>query len=240
MPKERVDRKRLLKEPDEFISTTVRVMRWLRRNSRRVAAGVILVVVAGVALWGWGVYQARRESQAQDLHSQAYRLYARAMEETDKATSQDVMAKAVERFQVVIKQFPDTRAGWMARLYRARACYALGRYDEALHDFEAALASIPSGDDGTMRALALQGLGQVHAAKGEWEKAVAVFQRVRSEGGGAFSRFADWELARCYEEQGKPKEALSVYQALLAVVSEPLQREMLQFKMARISEALKE
>lgn len=240
MPKEKVDRKKLLKEPDEFISTSMRAMSWLRRNSRWVTAGAVLAVVCGVAVWGWKVYQDRREAQAQELQGQAYSLYARAVDESDKGAAQDLMGKAVERFQAVIRQFPETRTGWIARVYRGRTCYALGRYEEAVEDFEAALASVPSGDDGTMRALALQGLGLALQAKGEWEKAARAFQSLKEAAGGSFARMADLELARCYEKQGKTKEALSVYQSLLGLLREPFQREMVQAQMARLSQGLKE
>lgn len=240
MPKEKVDRKRLLKEPDEFISTTMRAMGWLRRNSRWVSAAAVLAVVCGVAVWGWTVYKHRRENQAQELHGQAYSLYARGVEETDISASKELMEKAVEKFQAVIKEFPDTRTAWMARMYRARASYALGKYEEALKDFEAALASVPSGDDGTMRALALQGLGLAFQAKGDWEKAARAFQSIKEAAGGSFGRMAELELARCYEKQGKTKEALSVYQSLLGFLSEPLQKEMVQAQISRLSQSLKE
>ncbi len=240
MPKEKFDRKRLLKEPDEFISTSMKAMAWLRRNSRWVTAGAVLLVVCGVAVWGWKVYQARREAQAQELHSQAYSLYARAMEQTNRDASTDLMGRAAERFQEVVKQFPDTRTGWMARVYRARARYALGRHVEAVEDFQAALASVPSGDDGTMRALALQGLGLAFQAQGEWERAASAFQSLKQVAEGSFGRVADLELARCYEKQGKTKEALDMYQSLLGLLSEPLQRDMIQARMARLSQSLKE
>lgn len=237
MPKQRVDRKRLLKEPDEFITTTMRAMAWLRRNSRWVTAGVIAVLVTGVAFWGWRVYQTRKEFNAQDMLSQAYRLYAKAIHEDSGSDSQDLLSKAVERLQAVTIQFPGTRAAWMAMLYRGRALCALGRYQEAQEVFEVALGSAPSGDDGTMRALAIMGLGQAHAANGQWQEAASAFERLRSEGGGAFSRLAEWELARCYEQQGRSQEAAALYESLLAKVSEPLEREMIQSRLSGLAQA---
>ncbi len=240
MPKEKVDRKRLLKEPDEFISTSMRLMGWLRRNSRWVTAGAVLVVVCGVAFWGWRVYQSRIEAQAQDLFSQAYGLYSRAMEETQMAVSQDLMGRAAERFQAIIKQFPHTTAGWMARVYRGRACYGLGKYPEAIEEFEAALASLPSSGHGTMRAVALHGLGLALQAKGDWDRAAEVFSSLKETASGSFGRVAELELAKCYEKQGKAKEALSLYRSLLGTLNEPLQKEMIQAQVARLSQSLKE
>ncbi len=231
MSPRKVDKKKLLKEPDEFISTTMKAMLWLKRNSRLVASACLIVVVAAVAIWGWGVYQNRREAQAQELFSQAYKIYSRALEASEESTSRDLMNQAAERFSGTVKEFPGTRAAWMARLYRGRADYSLGRYDEAIKEFRGAVDSVPKGDDGTLKGLSLQGLAQAYVAKGECDKAVELLRELRGQAGGAFGTMADWELGKCYEVQGKIQEAISLYQALSAVVGQPLQREMIQARL---------
>lgn len=231
MPPKKVDKKKLLKEPDEFISTTMRAMLWLKRNSRMVGSAALVGVIVGVAIWGWGVYQNRREAKAHDSFSQAYKIYSRALEASEESTSKDLMAKAAERFSNTRKEFSGTRAGWMAGLYRARADYSLGRYEEAMKGFREALNSVPKGDDGTLKGLSLQGLAQAYVASGQCDKAVELLKELRGQAGGAFAIVADWELGKCYESQGKSEEALSVYQALFAVVGQPIQREMVRAKL---------
>ncbi len=231
MSPKKADKKKLLKEPDEFISTTMRAMLWLKRNSRLVGSSALILVVIGIAIWGWGVYQNRREAQAQELFSQAYKIYTRALEASEESTSRGLMNQAAEKFLSTVKEFPGTRAAWMATLYRGRADYNLGRYDEAIKEFRGAVDSVPKGDDGTLKGLSLQGLAQAYVAKGECDKAVELLRDLRNQARGAFGTVADWELGKCYEVQGKIQEAISVYQALSAIVGQPLQREMIQARL---------
>lgn len=235
MPKERVDRKRLLKEPDEFITTTARTMDFLRENAKWVTAAVIVVVVMGVGAWGWRLHQARNERQAYELQAQALQVFKRAAEQQDPAASGDLMGKAVDRFQTVIQRFPGTRAAWMARLYRGHACHALGRYDEALHDYEAALGDASGGDSPEMKALALEGIAYTWSSKGDLDRAVAAFQQLRDQGGSAFQGVAVWNLALLYERQGKAREALDLYQVVQQSPADATHRELARAKAAELS-----
>lgn len=226
MPRQKLDRKKLLKEPDEFISTTVRLMRWTKRNSRWVAAGCAVLLIVGVATWGWGVYTDRTEMEAQDLLRQAHALYGRSFEATDEGTSRQLLTKAIDRLSEVSNQYPRTIAAWMARIYKGRALLRLDRKEEARAEFELALKGLPKGDEGTLKGLALQGLAEAHMAMGDWPRAEELLKELRLVLGGAFARIADWQLAKCYEALGKKEEALSVYQVLSSVVSDPLEKEM--------------
>jgi tetratricopeptide (TPR) repeat protein len=235
MPKERVDRKRLLKEPDEFITTSARAYDYLKRNSKWVTGLLILVCVVGAAVWGWRAHQGARERQAQLLYSEAYKIYASSLEQTDEAASRDLLNKAMERFQTLIQQFGGTRAGWMGRVHRGHAGFALKRYDEALHDYEAALREIPAGGSLEMKALVLQGLGHTWMAKGDLERAISFFRQLKAEGGPAFERTAQWDMARCYELQGTAKEALQIYEELQSGSIDTMQRELAKAKVAELA-----
>jgi len=49
-----VTRKELLKEPDEFITTTGSVMKWIRENPRRFGVGLAVIIV--ILALGFGLY----------------------------------------------------------------------------------------------------------------------------------------------------------------------------------------
>jgi tetratricopeptide (TPR) repeat protein len=123
----------------------------------------------------------------------------------------------------------------MARIHRGHAGFALKRFDEALHDYEAALKGIPTGRSREMKALALRGLGHTWMAKGDLERAISYFQQLKAEGGPAFERAAQWDIARCYERQGKTKEALEIYQDLQTSPSDSMQRELAKAKVAELA-----
>lgn len=232
MPTQKVSRKELLKSPDEFISTTARLMEWLKKYSRWVSAGVIVVIVVAAAIWGWRLHQDRRERRAQELQGQAYQLYRDATAQTDDATSQDLLKKARDRFQEVIQEYDGTQAAEMARIYRGHASYALGLYGEAIEDYESALGGISSEG---MKTLALQGLGYALMAQGDLEEAIETFKELQQLGGAGFQRTARWNIARCLEKQGKTDEALKIYRELEESFPDMVQRLMAQARIQVLS-----
>jgi predicted negative regulator of RcsB-dependent stress response len=234
MPRQKVTRKQLLKEPDEFLSTSLRTYRLLKHHSGWVTAGILAIFVAGVGVWGWRIYQERREGQAMAAHAEAYQIYRKAAEQLDEAASKDLMDRAVERFQTVIQRFDGTQAAWMAHLYRGHACYAVRRYDEAIHDYEAALSGASGGAE-EIRALAMEGLGYTRMAKGDTDGAMSAFQGLKEQGGPAFQRTAKWNMARCYERLGKVQEALDLFKELERSLLNPLQRELAKFKVLELA-----
>jgi tetratricopeptide (TPR) repeat protein len=227
MAKEKISRKQLLKEPDEFISSTGRALEFVRRNTKWVAVGVIGIIVIGLAFWGFRGYQNRRESKAQDAYVQAHQIYRNAMGQTDEATMKDMLAKAVDRFQEVIQKHDGTQAAWLARIYRGHACLDLKRYEEAIHAYDAALETVPSQET---QALIFQGLGHAWMAKDDLDKAIYYFQKLRDQGGEGLRRTALWNIAVCYQRQGKTAEALKLYRELENLFPDEMQRLMARAK----------
>ncbi len=236
MAKEKVARKKLLKEPDEFITTSARAMAFLRRYSQWVAALGVLLLLVALGIWGWRQYQERRERQGMELQAQAHQVYKNAMDQTDESVRKDLLAKAVDRFQKVIQQYQGTRASWMAMVYRGHACYALGRYEEAIHDYESSMEAAPSRDSEEMKALALQGLGYAWMAKGDLDKAITCFQGLKERGGTTFQRTAQWNIARCYERQGRKQEALAAYKEIEESFPDGYFAHLAKAKVAELSE----
>ena len=57
MAEKKVTRKELLKEPDEFLTTSAQVIRYTREHPRSVALGCALVVIGLLAVAGVYYYQ---------------------------------------------------------------------------------------------------------------------------------------------------------------------------------------
>jgi|YNPNPStandDraft_1061719.scaffolds.fasta_scaffold01416_7 tetratricopeptide (TPR) repeat protein len=236
MAKEKVARKRLLKEPDEFITISARMIGLLRHYGNWAMAFGVLILLVGLGIWGWRQHQERTERQAMELQAQAQQVYRNALEQTDETARRDLMAKAVDRFQKVIQQYQGTHAAWVARIYRGHACYALGRYEEAIHDYESAMGTTPSGRDlQEMRALALQGLGYAWMAKGDRDKALEYFQLLKERGGAPFQRTAQWNIARLLERQGRSEEALEIYKEIEKSFAEGYYGQLAKAKVAELS-----
>jgi predicted negative regulator of RcsB-dependent stress response len=231
MAREKVDRKTLLKAPDEFLTTTGHAFAWLRDHINYVIGlCVALVIIAAVAL-GWNWYQNRQEQHAQELQAQAFQLYRNAINQTDPNSRSDLLAKAVARFQEVTQEHAGTKAALLAHIYNGHASYALGEYKQALASYKAALARAPSTG---IKAMALQGMGYAYMALKDWEKAIDTFEKLKAQGE-AFTGAAQWNIAQCLEEQGKVADALAIYRAMEGTIQNRVHRILVQSKIDRLS-----
>jgi tetratricopeptide (TPR) repeat protein len=177
-------------------------------------------------------YHDRRERQAQDLQAQAYQLYRSAVEQEDEVASKDLLSKAQDRFEEVIEEFDGTHAANMARIYRGHASFALGRYEDAIEDYEGAHERISLPE---MKALALQGLGFSLMSEGEFERAIETFKKLGEMGGAGFQGTVQWNIARCYERQGKVQNAVEIYRELKQSSPDHMRRMLAEAKLAQLA-----
>lgn len=123
---------------------------------------------------------------------------------------------------VALKSYDDSidLAGAQNRLReatvgKARALFALERFDEATKLFESVAGT--KEWRGEVTALSLHHLGLIAARRGDQPKAIAFFQRVFVSQG----RYTDWvaksylESGRAFESLGKTTEAIATYREML-------------------------
>ena len=67
MAKVKKTRKELLKEPDEFITTTGKLIRWAVKYQTQLTYGLIAVVVVAIGVSTYRYFNARAEAQAAQL-----------------------------------------------------------------------------------------------------------------------------------------------------------------------------
>lgn len=196
MARRRIPR-RELKKPDEFISTTGRVLRFLVEH-RRKALYLILAIVAGVGgTFGYRYYERKQEAGAEIALHQALSLKDRA----------DALREVVSRYE-------GRRAGEFARLYLAHELRNKGKFAEAAARYREVLERAQEGS--YERELARWGLAYSLEEQGELEEALFLY-RALMEGDAVWLPREEAFLgaARIHENLGQRKKALKVYEALL-------------------------
>ena len=129
----RVTRKQLLKEPDEFMTTTGRIIRWGQQYARQLAyaAGAFLILMVVIA--GYRYFSNNAENKAFLLLDQAVGKY-----ETQKA-GMDVLAAyeaAREDFEYIIRKYDNTEGGKLATVVFAGISYDAGDAEKAIQLYE--------------------------------------------------------------------------------------------------------
>jgi tetratricopeptide (TPR) repeat protein len=206
MPTKKISRKRLLKEPDEFISTTAKVMQFLRVHRREVTLYAVVAVALATAGLGGYSYFRWQKGKAQGIQQQGFQLYQETLNkaanpEGDKANYK----KALEKFQEALAVYSWGNVGQLSRIYIGHCFYGLKEYDQAIQAYSRCL-------EGPFRSLALNGLGYCYESKGDYAKAAENYQKVAEEDGNPYQEESMLDLARCYEALKEKGKALEVYQ----------------------------
>ena len=84
----KIDRKKLLKEPDEFLTLSDRAVRWARTHTRPLTIGVCAALAGMILVLGIQAYLNHRQAQG----AQAQELY-RALVGQDKDLTVSQMAR---------------------------------------------------------------------------------------------------------------------------------------------------
>lgn len=189
-----------LKQPDEFVTASGRVVEWARENPDTVKYGAIgfvavLLVIAGVSWW----VTSRNDSANRQFYG-AIELY--------KA---EQWAEAYDGFKGLADSLGSTDYGRLATLYSARAAMQLDKPAEAIPFYREYLGGTTTV---TLQQLARLNLGRALAktgdsagAKSELEAALALAGPAKPE--------VTLELAGVEDAAGATDRAIELYAAYL-------------------------
>lgn len=156
-----------LKQPDEFVTATGKVVDWARENPDTVRNGAIafvalLLVIIGVSWWA----SSRNSSANQQFYSASELYKAKQWQE------------AYDGFASLSNSLGGTNYGHLASLYAARSALKLDKLDDAIRFYNAYLGGSSTVALEQLARLnlgrALSKKGDNGAAKGELEKALAL------------------------------------------------------------------
>jgi tetratricopeptide (TPR) repeat protein len=205
-------RKELLKEPDQFITFSGKMIAFGQRHRRPltyavVAVACLLVVFTAVRYW-----TARAENRAFALLDQ-YTAQYQAQRAATENSSEEAREAVREGFETLIADYGNRVGGKLARIRYGDICYQAGRVDEAIALYERALTDF---DDAPFyRALILNSLGYAHADQQDWEKATGYLTRVVAMPEAPLRDKALFVLAGIHDAQGRRDEAAAAYRKLL-------------------------
>jgi tetratricopeptide (TPR) repeat protein len=206
----KMTRKELLKEPDQFITFSGRLIAFGQRYGRQLTYGVValLVVLAGYTAVRYFI--ARAEHRALDLldrYSAEYRLAL-------AAKGPQAALEAVEAgLASLVDDYGRRSAGRMARIRYADLCYAAGRYEKASELYTQAMADL--GQEPFYRALVLNGLGQAHWQHGDLDRAVTAFGQIADIANAPLRAQALFAMADLYTALGQSEKSQDAYRRLV-------------------------
>jgi tetratricopeptide (TPR) repeat protein len=228
MAEKKISRKKLLKEPDEFITTTGKVVRLVRENQRQIFIyGIVAVAVIAAGILGYS-YFSWQEGKAQAIQQQGVQIYQEAYSQTGNIEKEkENFKKALEKFKEAWNVYSRGKAGQVSQIYMGNCYYAMQEYDAAIQAYTACL-------DGAFRPIAAQGIGYGYEAKGDYAKAMESFQRNAEGDSNPYQEEGLLGVARCYEALKQPAKALETYQKALTKNPKSKMAEFMQWKVSEL------
>ena len=223
----RVTRKQLLKEPDEFITTTGRIIRWGQQYTRQltVAAGLFLLLLAVIA--GYRYFSNNAQNKAFTLLDQAVSKY-----ETQKA-GLDIPGAyegVKQDFEYIIRKYDNTEGGKLATVVFAGISYDAGDVERAIQLYETALNHFKN--DPTYQNLLWTGLGYAYEKKQDVRMAVSCFEKIAAGEDPVVKDVALFNMGRLYQELGDTDKSKQAYERLTTEHTDSMYYQLAMEKVA--------
>ena len=237
MARQRITRKELLRQPDQFLTRSARVITWVEMNASSILYTAGAVILAVVLVVGWFVWRTNRHARAEAMLFAAMNAGGNGEVAQQNTSRNDEMIKAL---QSLVRGYGGTPAAIQAYWNLGRLYFARAEYVAALEAYEQARARL-SGDRDNPLLSAMISLNVAYAeeAQGACEQALRNFETVLSAPTATWLRSEAYlGMGRCHEQSGVPEKAVEVYDRALTdpEVNGPA-REHLEERLANLQAA---
>lgn len=212
MAEKKLSRKELLKEPDEFITLSGKVLRYGREHPRIVTILCILLVMCLISGAGIYTYQKQRKDQSHELFETAYRNY-RAAILSQNSPSKEQLDKLLNEFNGIAKEYGSLLAGEMALLYSGHVLYKMRDFKGALERYTK-MKSTHLAQSG-LGSMLMYHIAMTYLALKDYEQAKLLFEQLSKNTDSPYLREAYASIATIYEATDKKKEAVQAYRQYL-------------------------
>lgn len=206
----KVDRKKLLKQPDEFLTFSDRAVRWGRQNIKMLTIGGSALLLAIAATLGIQTYLNYRSSQAGKALAVVYDDFVAVMLGQPDAAKAEAVATGLAQ---VVEQYGATEAGMQARLALGELWLRQGQAEKA----EKTLAAL--GEEPYLPAplapLALAALGRSLELRQKLGEAAEAYANAAKAAGPSQAALYRLDRARVLEASGDKAQAEALYRELL-------------------------
>jgi predicted negative regulator of RcsB-dependent stress response len=184
--------------------TVYAVLGWLHANRNRLLIGLGVVaavgLIAGIATW-------KKDQDAANAEALLFELPVAS------SPNMPVIPPAPSAYLDLAAKYPNTSAGEYAQLFGAESLFVNGSYAESQREFSKYLQEHP---ESPLAAEARMGMAACLEAQGKTSEAIQEYQRVTAgyPSDVNVTEPAKLTMARLYEQQNRPDQALTFYSEL--------------------------
>ncbi len=210
MAARKVNRKRLLKEPDEFLTFSARMIEFFQQNRKAVVGGVLAALLVLVASIGLMTYLKRQAEAAFDLLAKIERNYAASRA---KADAKEALATVEQDLKRLVKEHGGRTAGRLGTYLYGAWLLEAGRTEPAIEKYQQVLKDLERYPG--FRQIILSGLGHAWEQEQQWDKALSFYKKVKEADTWLMDDMALFQMGRLYEQIGKKEEGRKAFRQLV-------------------------
>ncbi|MBT3256970.1 MAG: tetratricopeptide repeat protein [Deltaproteobacteria bacterium] len=203
MAKKKLSRKELLKNTDEFLTLSGKVVLYFNQHMhqlRLIGIGLAAIAVLYLSVWG---YMKHTNKKGQAAYNVAYDALVQSLQSEE--TDEEGMKKSEGLFEAVINDYGMSRAADLALAQVGHAKFTNKQYDEAI-DYYQEFSNKASGNE-AYKTLTLLGLAACYEAKGDMKEAVSILDGIIKASDNPFRENAMLDLERVYRLDNQPEKA---------------------------------
>ncbi|WP_373499389.1 tetratricopeptide repeat protein [Desulfococcus sp.] len=220
-------RKQLLKQPDEFLSFSGKLLATVIQYKVHAVSG--LGVILAVVLLASGIHYMGNRAE-----NQAFSLLQKGLADYGRTLPGDGAKKAYESaagsFQAVLKDYSGRDGGKLARIIYAGMAYDAGDFDAAIAHYKEALDAADAYPG--LRPFLYSGLGRAYDAKKEYALAAKQFESVTQGADPVLKEDAYLNLGFIYDRMGNPEKSAETFKKFIADYPESAFLGMVKEKLA--------
>jgi len=221
---------------DEIVPVIERVRQSFVENWRLFGVGFILLGTIVVVVMLWMASLERKENHASFLLSQG----VTKLKEAEGVSGEEASAAYEEALKVLkdlVEGYGSTESGEVGVFYLGKVLSRLGRYGEAIQQYESFLSL--DGNGQLYRSLALRSLGYAYQHEKAYDKAVKCFRELTQMEGSFLREESVLALARLYEAMGQKQEALDAYKNFLTEYPDSIESNRIVRKVALLEKQVR-
>jgi len=208
----KINRKKLLKEPDEFLTWSRKTFNYLVSHINQVIiviTGIMLIALMGVGIRAWNQ---NSENKAMVLLNQAMTQYKEAVNK-DQQALEEAFPTIQESFETLIEDYLNTSAGRAGLIAYAQVNYVMKRFDKAIELLKTCDKKLDK--QSSLKPIIQDGLAYAYIGKNEYDKAIDCLNKIIASQSRIKIDDILFQLGVIYEKKQNFEKSVEMYQQLI-------------------------
>ena len=204
-------RKELLKEPDEFITISGKLIGFIVEHKNQLTYALGLIVALALIFSGYRFFSIRSENKASALLDQGLAKYEKFKNDKQPVEAYDQVSAD---FQLILDKYGSKKNGKIARLTYANICYKAGKYEQAIALYKKSLKDFEKHP--AIHNQVVGSLGYAYEQQADYANAVSYFEQLSSTPDTIMRGDALYHLGWLYDKLGQTEKSKDAYNKIVS------------------------